>query len=396
MPRPHDGAPPRSNYHGNTTEVVDCVRRSAGNPPGCRKIHVVKAFQLPLALLPALSPGPEPSPLPVQDPTPAEAPRTGHLAPPLGEKAWLARQQGFTLDPSLAFFHGKVVLVHPVPAEAGDPTLELLADLAEACEDRDLRLVGLAAEGSLQSWKLAGLGVSWPVAEVVPGESAWWPAEGRPPVAVVGRAGEVRWSGAPLDDEQAFLEAVDTALRLPRGPRLAADPGPELAEVAEALWQADWLRAEKEARKAEKSLSGQRDEASRAAARRAEDVLAALERHGEDLLAEATGAVRADQGLVYWRARTALEQGFPRSPWAREAKALEKEAMRSNLVLVFVDAEKYLTDVHPERPILFPVRRSPEGDRFVRTLEKFVKASDNAAGTTLHARRMLERYAEAE
>lgn len=320
-----------------------------------------------------------------------EKPVVGQHAPSLGVENWLRGQSGISRDPSLAFWAGRVVIVQIHTGEEGGPLVSLMSEIGVAGADRLLRRVALAPVGILKAWKLEELGLDYPTGEVAE-DSPWYTPEA--PIWIIGRAGEVRWHGDPITDERGFLEELDLALGLPRGPRLRRAPGPELAEAAGALWQADWKKARSLAEKVQRKHARARDEQLLEVSERAGQLVAAIDAHADDLLAEARGAVGADKAVVYWRARRALEQGFPRSAQARAARELEREAMQSERVLLFSDAEKYLDKLEPGRPVLFPARRTREGDAFAKDLEKFVKGSDNRAGIVLVALEMLEHYRE--
>lgn len=301
----------------------------------------------------------------------------------------------------LSGLRGKVVLIHASPWRDRDGTaasVQLVAELLCANEDRDIAAIGISAgEPSEELSKRAeALGIDWPVA-LVGGEGAstvYYSPEslGEETLFLVGRSGELAWRGDPVAEESALLEAVDAALRAVAAPPIGRELNAELADAQASYYAGDWVEARSLARKLEKKHGGEEDAASTAIVEDAKLLAELVDRHEHDIVVRASEAVGKHRYVEFLTIQEAVDRGFERTDAPKEIKELGKAAVKGMSGTMFDDAQRWM-ELAEDRPVLFPVRQSSQGDRYAKKLEKFVKASPNDFGEKQWARKMLEEYA---
>ncbi len=276
----------------------------------------------------------------------------------------------------------------------------LIDDALRSNEDRGIAAIGITAgePGEEISKKAERLNIRWPVA-LVTGEGRGTPYYapdelGPELLLLVGRSGEVVWRGDPLEEEKAFLEALDSALRGYDAPVVGRDLRPELAGAQATYYRGDWEKARSSSRKLKKRYAGKEDRVSQAIARDANHLAELVYEHERDLRVRAREAIGKRNFVEFLALQEAVERGFKRTDLPKEVKEFRKSAFKGMVGTMFNDAERWMK-FQDERPVLFPARKSGKGDRYAKKLKSFVQSSVNDFAEKKLARRMLEDYAAA-
>ena len=272
----------------------------------------------------------------------------------------------------------KIVFHAPLAA-----SLPVLAELADAGSDRALSLVG---------WTIADDEAKAKEGLKRLGDGAWLgvPKSGSPlgPLApellVLGPNGELVWAGS-AKDEKALLAAVDEALARPRAKPLGAPLAPEYATALADYWKGAWAKARAAADKLVKKGG------SDALVADGKRILAAVDEVERDLGTAAQEAAGKSQMHELVEIEWLLGTGIPGATQKHVSEMVKEISAKSMQGGSADDARKWL-EIAARRPLLFPVRDEPAGERFSKELEQFVKRSANVTGPQQRALALLERW----
>jgi len=335
---------------------------------------------------------------PAQEPAPPALFAAGQPAPDLQIERWVVeprKPSGTTSSssgtglkgeprfsgPALRWsnFHEAKIVFHAVLTE----TLPVLAELADAGSDRGLSVVG---------WTIADDEAKAQEGLKRLGEGAWLgvPKQGGPlgPLApellVIGPSGELVWAGG-AKEEKAFVAAVGEALARPRAKPLGAPLAPELAAALEDYWSGAWAKARSAAEKLSKKPGAEQ------AAGDAKRLLAAIDELERDLGVAAQEAASKSQTAELVEIEALLAKGLPGAVQKRVAELVKEIAGKTLQAGSADDARKWL-EIAARRPLFFPARDEPAGERYAHDLEQFVKRSANMTGPQQRALAQFERW----
>jgi len=369
--------------------------------------------QEPVPPLPPLQP-PSGEPL-APDAAPTWKPAVGQPAPEVAFATWITEPnaKGVTTTTSVSNVGGvpvsrraktlaeladHVVIVHTFAWDdraARDVALPLVRDLLAANGDRKLTAIGIASVLDVTEARAAAkaLQLEHPIALEKLTESRSPYVDLRAHSAcwafVVGRGGGLEWQGNPAEDEKGFLSAVDAALdRHPVG-RLERPLHERLGKALAEYYDGKLSRAvalaqdeRKAAEKADERTSAQDAQLLERAAR--DTQLAWLRDLGD-------AAAKGD-ATRYVTIAKACKLGLARGDAQKELERLDKEAHKDGLFeMRLLESQKYL-DMLSARPVLFPVRKEPAGDKFAQRLEAFLRATNSSTDETRTARALADRY----
>ncbi|MBK7642964.1 MAG: hypothetical protein IPJ19_07920 [Planctomycetes bacterium] len=338
-----------------------------------------------------------------QDPPPAAAPETPHAALVVGQPTPKLRLEPWIVEPKkpenvgvssrsgvkgepLGEFaqrwsnHHEAWIVFRAPLAQNLP---LLAQLGDACSDRALGLVAWTdADGEAAAKE--GLGLFGGGAYLgIPHENSPLGAD-TPELLVVGPSGELVWTGTAAQ-EKDFLAAVGEALARPKAQRFDAPFAPELAGVLTDYWKGSWAKA----RAAADKLA--RKGGNEALVADAQRLVAAVDELERELSVAAQQAIPTGQLAEAVEIETLLDDGLPGATRKHVGELLKDVAGKSLQGGAVEDARKWL-EIAAKRPLFFPARSEPAGERFAKELEQFAKRSSNQAAPQQRALALLERW----
>jgi hypothetical protein len=310
----------------------------------------------------------------------------GRLAPPHGVEAWqgtestdgVVRRSSSRADPqgrSLSDLAGQVVLLYWV--ESDRERLSLVSDLLRCNTDRRLTVLGLAspADAAMARELLSDHGLQHPIGLV---ERDGTPYGGQP-MAVVGRTGELLWSGDPGREESSLLKVLTAALDRWPAPRVERVLGPQLDKALASYYAGDWAKAYKSTGKARSK-----------APEEAGYLLELLDEHERELLGRIpalAGSLRHGELALLDRA---LQRGWPKSAAALACRQQAKDAIKQLGASTYLDAEVW-AGLQDLRPVLFPARKDSAGKRFAKKLGALARNS-NVTDLTRRVKAMLAEF----
>jgi len=273
-------------------------------------------------------------------------------------------------------FHEAKIVFHASLAASLPP----LVALADAASDRALSIVG---------WTSADDEAKAREGMRALGEGVWLgvPKVGSPPLpelCVIGPSGELVWTG-PTKDEKAFVAAVEEALARPRGKPIAAPLAPELNPALNDYWKGAWAKARSAADKLAKKGGSEKLVAD------AKRLCAAVDELERDFGVAAQDAVGKTQFYELVEIESLLGSGLPGATQKRVSEMLKETSGKTMQAGSVDDARKWL-EIAARRPLFFPVRSEPAGERYAHELEQFVKRSSNLAGPQQRALGLVDRW----
>lgn len=350
-----------------------------------------------LALFPLLFPLPSQQPA---APAPAAAKpaplAVGQPAPDLQIARWLAepKKPGSVSSSSGTGKRGEALVTGPAPRWSNHheakivfhaplaATLPVLAEFAEAGSDRGLALVGWTVaddeKQATETTRRLGDGVALGV-----------PADGSPlhPLApellVIGPSGELVWCGTAAQEKE-LVAAVGEALSRPCAKPLGAPLAPELAPALADYWDGNWAKARAAAEKLAKKAEGQ-------VAGDAKRLAGAVDEYERELGIAADDAAGKGQMHELVEIEALLSAGLPGAVQKRVSEKVKEISGKSLQGGSADDARKWL-EIAARRPLFFPVRNEPAGERYAHELEQFVKRSSNLTGPQQRALALVERW----
>jgi len=293
-------------------------------------------------------------------------------------------------------YHGVPLVVHTFAFDDATSTgalLPLMRDLVSANVDRGIGVVGVAhAAGDDAPALLKQHEVPYPVAraDLAKANGAYLDlaTNGLVHAWVIDPNGALLWHGEPVDDERAFLAAVQAAYARTLVAPLehALDAELEKATVA-------YLAGElKDARARANKLASAKDEALAADAAA---LVGLVDATRDGWMADARSRGAAGPDLRYFEVVRAIRTALARTDAVKELDELEQDVRKHQLWrLRAQDLETWL-DLRVERPALFPARVDGAGDAFAKQLESFGRSTFNSNEGTRAAKELLERYAQA-
>gem|GEM_PF-2536644 len=197
---------------------------------------------------------------------------------------------------------------------------------------------------------------------------------------IIDRSGLVRWRGDLGSKTEEYYEALRAALEAPSAPPVASGLGEGLAKPLELLVVDERTRAMKELEKLVKRNAKAKKPEQQALATQAGELLASLEAHAAQRLADATAALEAGEAEAFARAARDLSAAYAKSPQHRSLGQLEKAAKERDGFLEAVEAWEEWLDLRAERPATFPARVDKEGAKFARKLKQHLSGSEEVPG----------------
>ncbi len=332
---------------------------------------------------------------------------------------------------SLESLHGEVVLIHTMGVESEvcrTEALPLMRDLLRANEGRGLTVItfllgeeelelveedegaGEEDEGSgdededaddpTPEDELAEIakrpGVEHPLAFTTPEQSPYFQPQmnGITYVTMIGRSGEVAWAGNPVEDQKQFLATLRQELVDGTAPALSINSSAALDDVLDDYYEGRWASARRKAEKRVKQLAKAEGQAELDEREDLQRIIQSVTDAERDHLADLSTALGDRKSYRFYWERNILLRAFPKGETAKAVEEMSKRPDRNNFAGSFIDAERYF-EFAQERPVLFPVRKSRDGDKFARKLEKFLRKTNNSVRVTQEAKALLEVYVSA-
>ena len=320
---------------------------------------------------------------PVLDGSP---PEVGKVAPPHGVERW----EGFDEEATervarggeppkkgklLTELHGQVVFLFAVRGAPDPEALRLVLDFLRANADREVSGLGLVAHEDLVG-TLRSRGFSSPLGILDEAGSPYLPVVGPAALTVIGRSGEVVWTGDPAKGEKDLLAACHDALMNWPALALEGDLDEALDDAVAAYFAGDWAKA----RKLAKKVAARAEDPELA-----EDVTYLTARLDElefALLEDVRGTTGAWKQLRLLRLHRALARGFPSSRALEECANLLENRRKTLGAGSLLDDQNWI-ELEPDRPVLFPLRKDAAGKRFAKKIGKLIRNANDTELTRL-------------
>ncbi len=296
----------------------------------------------------------------------------------------------------LARHHGKVLLIHAIDWRDSESRLDVLGlvrDLARANADRDLQPISIMDPGERAEQHASDSGLDWPVAIAALGESTSpYVVAARPAhrtVFVIGRSGELVWSGDAVADKRAFLAAVDDALARLGAARIERDLGADLGAALEEYYAGELSKAAALAHRAHDDAERAGDGMLRSDAQYLSDKIRETELTWLRAMREASE--RRREFGAFLRYVDALATAFPRTA-GKAAREHEKQLEKAGHNLARLKDEREWLAVQARRPVLFPAYKDRTHDRFAKRIDKFLGRARAAKDAERRAQDLRDRY----